>query len=91
MGVGWQEDAAAPETGTTIVAVTFSGGVVIGADSRVSTGNYVSNRASDKLTALHDRVWLLRSGSAADTQLVADYGEGGTHVQPPARHAQATY
>ena len=28
----------------------------------------------DKLTALHDSVWLLRSGSAADTQLVADYG-----------------
>ena len=72
--MGWQ-DAEAPETGTTIVAVTFKGGVVIGADSRVSTGNYVSNRASDKLTALHDRVWLLRSGSAADTQLVADYGE----------------
>lgn len=63
-----------PHTGTTIVAVTYAEGVVIGADSRVSTGTYVSNRASDKLTPLHDFVWLLRSGSAADTQLVADYG-----------------
>lgn len=63
-----------PHTGTTVVAVTYNGGVVIGADSRVSTGTYVSNRASDKLTPLSDFVWLLRSGSAADTQAVADYG-----------------
>lgn len=65
---------APPHTGTTIVAVEYDGGVVVGADSRVSTGRYVSNRASDKLTPLSDFVWLLRSGSAADTQLVADYG-----------------
>ena len=65
----------APQTGTTIVAVSFDGGVVLGADSRVSTGNYVSNRASDKITSLADNVYMLRSGSAADTQAIADYGE----------------
>ncbi|KAI7841475.1 hypothetical protein COHA_004869 [Chlorella ohadii] len=65
--------SAAPHTGTTIVAVSYADGVVIGADSRVSTGTYVSNRASDKITALCDNVYLLRSGSAADTQAVADY------------------
>jgi hypothetical protein len=65
---------SAPHTGTTIVAVSFEGGVVVGADSRVSTGNYISNRASDKLTPLADNVWLMRSGSAADTQAVSDYG-----------------
>jgi 20S proteasome subunit beta 1 len=64
----------APHTGTTIVACTYKDGVVIGADSRVSTGNYVSNRASDKITELCDSVYLLRSGSASDTQAVADYG-----------------
>jgi len=63
-----------PHTGTTIVAVQFDGGVVLGADSRVSTGNYISNRASDKITPLTDSVYLLRSGSAADTQAVSDYG-----------------
>ena len=56
------------------MAVAYDGGVVLGADSRVSTGTYVSNRASDKLTPLSDFVWLLRSGSAADTQAIADYG-----------------
>ena len=65
----------APETGTTIVAVSYGGGVVLGADSRVSTGTYVSNRASDKIALLSDKVFLLRSGSAADTQLVSDYGK----------------
>lgn len=64
----------APQTGTTIVAVSFDGGVVLGADSRVSTGIYVSNRASDKITSLAENVYMLRSGSAADTQAIADYG-----------------
>ncbi|EFN54460.1 hypothetical protein CHLNCDRAFT_31571 [Chlorella variabilis] len=64
---------APPHTGTTVVAVCFDGGVVVGADSRVSTGTYISNRASDKITPLADNVYLLRSGSAADTQAVADY------------------
>jgi 20S proteasome subunit beta 1 len=75
--VGPSSASAAPHTGTTIVAVAFDGGVVIGADSRVSTGTYVSNRASDKVTRLDEDgfVWLLRSGSAADTQAVGDYGE----------------
>ncbi|GAB4822237.1 hypothetical protein N2152v2_009283 [Parachlorella kessleri] len=73
-GVGISyEGSAPPHTGTTIVACTYDGGVVLGADSRVSTGTYVSNRASDKITALSEMVWLLRSGSAADTQAVADY------------------
>jgi len=70
----------APQTGTTIVAVSFDGGVVLGADSRVSTGNYVSNRASDKITSLADNVYMLRSGSAADTQAIADYGESQSHT-----------
>jgi 20S proteasome subunit beta 1 len=60
-------------TGTTIVAVPFDGGVVLGADSRVSTGTYVANRVSDKIVQLHDRIWCCRSGSAADTQALTDY------------------
>ncbi|KAF7147001.1 hypothetical protein RHSIM_Rhsim03G0268700 [Rhododendron simsii] len=59
--------------GTTIIGVTYDGGVVLGADSRTSTGMYVANRASDKITQLTDNVYLCRSGSAADSQVVADY------------------
>jgi len=60
-------------TGTTIMAIPFDGGVVLGADSRVSTGIYVCNRVSDKLAQLHDTIWCCRSGSAADTQALTDY------------------
>ena len=60
-------------TGTTIMAIPFDGGVVVGADSRVSTGTYIANRVSDKIAQLHDRIWCCRSGSAADTQALTDY------------------
>ncbi|CAL5229138.1 g12410 [Coccomyxa viridis] len=59
--------------GTTIMAVTFDGGVVLGADSRTSTGNYIANRVTDKLTQLTDNVFVCRSGSAADTQAITAY------------------
>ena len=60
-------------TGTTIMAIPFEGGVVLGADSRVSTGLYVANRVSDKIAQLSDHIFCCRSGSAADTQALTDY------------------
>lgn len=54
------------------MAVTFKDGVILGADSRTTMGSYVANRVTDKLTRVHDRIWCCRSGSAADTQAVAD-------------------
>ncbi|KAF6016695.1 PSMB6 [Bugula neritina] len=59
-------------TGTTIIAVQCQGGVIIGADSRTSTGAYVANRFTDKLTHVTDQIYCCRSGSAADTQAVTD-------------------
>jgi len=44
----------------------------VGADSRTSTGRYVANRVSDKVTKIHDRIYCCRSGSAADTQAITD-------------------
>ncbi|KAI0053094.1 20S proteasome subunit [Auriscalpium vulgare] len=58
--------------GTSIMAVQFDGGVVVGADSRTTTGSYIANRVTDKLTHVHDRIYCCRSGSAADTQTIAD-------------------
>ncbi|XP_069880122.1 proteasome subunit beta type-9 isoform X2 [Dipodomys merriami] len=59
-------------TGTTIMAVEFDGGVVMGSDSRVSAGAAVVNRVFDKLSPLHQRIYCALSGSAADAQAVAD-------------------
>ncbi|CAL1701456.1 unnamed protein product [Somion occarium] len=58
--------------GTSIMAVQFRDGVVVGADSRTTTGSYIANRVTDKLTHIHDRIYCCRSGSAADTQAIAD-------------------
>ena len=60
-------------TGTTIMAIPFKDGVVLGADSRVSTGSYVANRVSDKIVQLSEHIFACRSGSAADTQALTDY------------------
>jgi 20S proteasome subunit beta 1 len=54
------------------MAVEFDGGVIIGADSRTSSGTYVANRVTDKLTRITDKIYCCRSGSAADTQAIAD-------------------
>jgi len=58
--------------GTSIMAIEIDGGVILGADSRTTTGTYIANRVTDKLTQISDKVWCCRSGSAADTQAVAD-------------------
>ncbi|KIJ37461.1 hypothetical protein M422DRAFT_76104 [Sphaerobolus stellatus SS14] len=82
--------------GTSIMAVQFDKGVVIGADSRTTTGSYIANRVTDKLTQVHDRVYCCRSGSAADTQAVADivhyYLQMYTQQSgiPPPVHSAAT-
>ncbi|KAG8448560.1 hypothetical protein GDO86_015595, partial [Hymenochirus boettgeri] len=57
---------------TTIIAVEFEGGVVLGSDSRVSAGDSVVNRVFNKLAPIHNRIYCALSGSAADAQAVAD-------------------
>jgi 20S proteasome subunit beta 1 len=60
-------------TGTTIMAAVFDGGVIMGADSRTSTGQYVANRASRKISKVHDKIFVCRCGSAADTQALTGF------------------
>ncbi|KAJ4434413.1 hypothetical protein ANN_22974 [Periplaneta americana] len=64
--------SAEHSTGTTIIAAEYDGGVIIGADSRATTGAYISNRVSDKLTKITDHIYCCRSGSMADTQAIAE-------------------
>jgi len=85
-------------TGTTIMAVEFQGGVVLGADTRTTTGSYVANRVTDKLTKITDKIYCCRSGSAADTQAIADivsyhleFHEMQTGEDPPVRSAAVVF
>ncbi|XP_055916068.1 proteasome subunit beta type-6 [Eupeodes corollae] len=95
-GNDWMD--APHSTGTTIMAVEFDGGVVIGADSRTSTGVYVANRVTDKLTKISDKIYCCRSGSAADTQAIADivayslnYHENQTGEEPLVSEAASEF
>ncbi|ESN96099.1 hypothetical protein HELRODRAFT_155984 [Helobdella robusta] len=54
------------------MAVEFDGGVVIGADTRTTTGSYVYNRITDKLTKVSETIYCCKSGSSADTQAISD-------------------
>jgi 20S proteasome subunit beta 1 len=38
------------------MAITFKDGVILGADSRTTTGAYIANRVTDKLTQVHEAV-----------------------------------
>ena len=58
-------------TGTTIMAFKYKDGVMLAADSRTSSGSFVASRVTDKITHLTDNIYCCRSGSAADTQLLA--------------------
>lgn len=56
------------------MAVKFADGVILGADSRTTTGAYIANRVTDKITPISEPfIYCCRSGSAADTQALADY------------------
>ena len=90
------------DLGTTLVAIKYSGGVIVGADTRTSVGGYVSNKFAYKINPIFDvekdeeeydddvdvdvnenrklvasssssssSCVLCRSGSAADTQWLA--------------------
>ncbi|CAJ0933103.1 unnamed protein product, partial [Mesorhabditis belari] len=59
-------------TGTTLIAMEFDGGVVVGTDSRTSAGSFISSRVTNKITPVTDHLVVCRSGNAADTQTIAD-------------------
>ena len=52
------------------MAITYDGGVMLGADSRTSSGVYVANRVADKIWPISKNIFALKSGSAADTQFL---------------------
>uniref|UniRef100_A0AC35TRU0 Proteasome subunit beta n=1 Tax=Rhabditophanes sp. KR3021 TaxID=114890 RepID=A0AC35TRU0_9BILA len=59
-------------TGTTLIAVEFDQGVIVGTDSRTSSGRFIASRCTDKITPVNEHIVCCRSGSAADTQAVTD-------------------
>jgi len=58
-------------SGTTIVGSVFEGGVVLGGDTRSTSGNIVADKHSLKVHYLTDRIFACGAGTAADLKKVA--------------------
>lgn len=56
------------KTGTTIVGAIYADGVVLGADTRATTGNIVADKNCDKIHRLAAKIHCCGAGTAADTE-----------------------
>lgn len=60
----------ARKTGTTICAMHYKDGVILGADTRSTSGNTVADKNCDKIHYLADSMYCGGAGTAADTDKV---------------------
>eukprot|EP00668_Euglena_longa_P008106 GGOE01009755.1.p1 GENE.GGOE01009755.1~~GGOE01009755.1.p1 ORF type:complete len:274 (-),score=24.61 GGOE01009755.1:327-1148(-) len=58
------------KTGTTIAGVIFKGGVVLGADTRSTSGSIVAEKNCEKIHYIAPNIYCCGAGTAADTQAV---------------------
>lgn len=58
------------KTGTTICAMIYKDGVVLGADTRSTSGNTVAEKTCEKIHYLADNMYCCGAGTAADTDAV---------------------
>lgn len=57
-------------TGTTIVALTYKDGLIMGADSRATAGNIIADKQCEKVHKLTDSIYACGAGTAADLEQV---------------------
>lgn len=60
------------KTGTTIAGVVFKDGVVLGADTRSTSGSTVADKNCEKIHFIADNIRCCGAGTAADTEAVTN-------------------
>jgi len=60
----------AKKTGTTICAIGYKDGIVLGADTRSTSGNMVAGMNTNKIHYLAENMWACGAGTSADTDKV---------------------
>lgn len=71
MSFGGSENMpAAKKTGTTIVGVVYKDGVVLGADTRATSGSEVAEKNCEKIHYLAPNMYCCGAGTAADTEMI---------------------
>jgi 20S proteasome subunit beta 2 len=58
----------AKKTGTTIAGVIYKDGVVLGADTRATSGSIVCDKNCEKIHHISSRIWCCGAGTSADTE-----------------------
>lgn len=58
------------KTGTTICGIMFKDGVILGADTRATSGNIIVEKNCDKIHYLADNMYCCGAGTSADTMKV---------------------
>jgi len=58
----------AVKTGTTIVGLVYKDGVVLGADTRATTGNTIADKNCEKIHHIASNIYCCGAGTAADTE-----------------------
>ena len=58
------------KTGTTIVGVVFKDGVVLGADTRATSGDTVADKKCEKIHYMAPNIRCCGAGTAADTEML---------------------
>ena len=56
------------KTGTTIVGLVFDKGIIIGADTRSTSGGIVANKNAAKIHYIAPNIYCAGAGTAADTR-----------------------
>ena len=58
------------KTGTTTVGIVCKDGVVLAADKRATSGNFIVNKHIDKIYSISDTMALTMAGTVSDAQLL---------------------
>jgi 20S proteasome subunit beta 2 len=63
---------ATKKTGTTIAGLVYDGGVVLGADTRATSGSEVAEKNCEKIHYIAPNIYCCGAGTAADTEKTTD-------------------
>lgn len=58
------------KTGTTTVGIVYKGGIILAADKRVTTGNFIPNKSVEKVHNVTDSIAVTIAGTASDAMFL---------------------
>lgn len=78
------------KTGTTTVGLVCAGGIVLGADRRATTGNYIAIKNTDKVIQVADNMAVTIAGSVSDAQLLIKLIKAELQLKKMKTHRDST-